>query len=136
MYLLTLEITVHKPKTLKTCYQLTMPFQTVSKRHNMSPRHFEIHALMCANIYFILLSTDGSPTFFWVFLFNQRIIFINRHKPTKIPVLHYQLVAIYMSKGLIKIAAAINSHSHFSTPTLHTTHTCTSTSHTKTKFQI
>lgn len=43
---------------------LTMPFQTVSKRHKMSPRHFEIHALICANTYFILLSTDGSLMLF------------------------------------------------------------------------
>ena len=113
----------------------------MSKTHNMSPRHFEIHALICANIYFILLSADGSLIFHTVvsrwqpyillgFLFNQRIIFINCHKPKQIPMLHYQLVAIYMSKGLIKTASVINSHSnsHFPTPTLHT-HTRTHTAH-------
>jgi hypothetical protein len=117
-----------KPKTLKICSQLTVPFQTVSKRHKMSPGHFEIHALICANIYFILLSTVGSLTFFWVLLFNRRILFINCHKPKKIPMLHYQLVAIYMSKGLIKTAAVSNSHSNFPTPTSHThTYICTCT---------
>jgi len=76
------------PKTLQICYQLTMPFQTGSKRHYMSPRHFEIHTLiMCKHILHTVVNR-WQPYILLGLLFNERIIFINCHKPKKIPMLH------------------------------------------------